>query len=216
MARTTDALPVETRTQIGTTHARALRRSGKIPGILYGHGADPLSISVDGRAFEELLHGGGRRALLTIRIDGKTSDTALLRSVQRDPVSRRVLHADLQRVGRSESISTLVPIVTVGAALGVRDFGGVLDVVMHELAIVGPADRIPEQLEIDVTNLGLHDHVTAADVALPNGFVLETPADTVVVSVEPSRTAVEVEEAAPAPAASEIPTVAETESEAGS
>jgi large subunit ribosomal protein L25 len=213
MARTIDALPVETRTQVGTTRARALRRTGKIPGVLFGHGAGPLAISLDGRAFEELLHGGGRRALLTIKLDGKTTDTALLRAVQRDPVTRRVLHADLQRVGRSESISSAVPIVAVGAALGVRDFGGVLDVVTHELSIVGPADQIPEHLEIDVTNLGLRDHITAGDIALPPGFTLETPPDTVVVAVEPSRTAVEVEEAAPAPAASEVPTVAETESE---
>lgn len=216
MARTTDALPVETRTQIGSTRARALRRTGKIPGVLFGHGAGPIAISLDGRAFEDLLHGGGKRALLTIKIDGKTTDTALLRAVQRDPVTRRVLHADLQRVGRSESIGTSVPIVTVGSALGVRDFGGVLDVVTHELAIVGPADRIPEHLEVDVTNLGLRDHVTAADVVLPRDFTLETPPDTIVVSVEPSRTAVEAEEAAPAAAASEVPTVAETESEAES
>jgi large subunit ribosomal protein L25 len=88
--------------------------------------------------------------------------------------------------------------------------------VTHELAIVGPADRIPERLEVDVTNLGLRDHVTAADVVLPRDFTLETPPDTIVVSVEPSRTAVEAEEAAPAAAASEVPTVAETESEAQS
>jgi large subunit ribosomal protein L25 len=216
MAKSRDSIAVETRGATGTTKAKALRRAGKVPGVLYGHGSDTVAIAVDGRAFEDFLHGGRKHHLLTITIDGKSTDTAILRGVQRDPVTRRVLHADLQRVGRTESISTTIPVITAGTPVGVREFGGVLDVVTHELEVTGPADRIPEHLEVDVSDLGLRDHVTAGEVKLPAGFTLVTQPDAIVVSVEPSRVAVEAEEAAPAPAAGEIPTVAETESEAES
>jgi large subunit ribosomal protein L25 len=214
MAKSRDTLALETRSAVGTTKARALRRAGRVPGVLYGHGGATVAIAVEGRAFEEFLHGGRVHHLLTITIDGKDTDTAILRGVQRDPVTRRVLHADLQRVGRTEAISTTIPILTLGTPVGVRDFGGVVDVVTHELEVEGPADRIPEHLEVDVSDLGIRDHVTAADVKLPSGFKLVTPPEAIVVSVEPSRVAAEVEEAAPTPAAAEVPTVAETEAEA--
>jgi large subunit ribosomal protein L25 len=209
----TDALAVKTRTEIGTTHVRALRRVGEIPGTLYGHGAQTMSITLDGRALEDFLHGGRRRQLLTITIDGGTTDTALVRDVQRDPISRRVIHADLQRVGRSEAISSAVPIVAIGTPAGVREFGGVLDIIAHEIEVTGHADKIPEHLEVDVTNLGIREHATAGDVKLPPGFTLDTPAETVIVSVEPPRTQVEE---TPAAEAGEVPTVAETETGADS
>jgi large subunit ribosomal protein L25 len=216
MAKTYETLSIETRAGVGTTHARALRHAGRIPGVLFGHGRPTTAISLDGRAFEELLHHGGRHHLLNITVDGGTKDTALIREIQRDPVSRRVIHADLQRVDKSESITTSVPVAVIGAALGVRDFGGVLDVVTHLLEVTGAADQIPEHIEVDVTALGIHEHLTAGEIALPKGFTLSTAPDTIVVSVEPSRTAVEAEESTAATSATEVPTVAETESGSGS
>ena len=82
-----------------------------------------------------------------------------------------------------------------------------MDVVAHQLEIEGPANRIPEHLEADVSNLGLHEHVTAGDIKLPEGFKMITPADTIVVSVEPSRTERQVEEAATGPTAAAEPQV---------
>ena len=98
MASKNDVLAVETRTNIGTTAANSLRKGGRVPGVLFGHGAAPTPISLDAKAFDELLHAGGRNHLLDITIDGSTKDTALVREVQRHPITRRVLHADLQRV----------------------------------------------------------------------------------------------------------------------
>jgi large subunit ribosomal protein L25 len=210
-----DTLAILSRSQHGTTSARALRRSGRIPAVLFGHGQPTIAVSVAGRAFEELLHSGHRHHLLTITVDGGAKDTALVRDIQRDPITRRVIHADIQRVGRSESITTVVPVTVVGAARGVRDLGGVLDVVSHQLEITGPADQIPEHVEVDVTNLGMREHLTAGEIALPKGFTLASAADMIVASVEPPR--VEAVEEAPVEAetpAGEVPTVGE--SEAGS
>jgi large subunit ribosomal protein L25 len=191
-------LPVERRTRLGTTGAKALRTAGKVPAVVYGHGDMPEHIAVDLHAFEELLHHGGRNAIVTLTDGGRKRQTALVRELQLDPVSRRIVHADLQRVSADEAISARLAIVTVGIAEGVRSFGAVMDVITHELEVEGPASRIPEHLEIDVSQLGVHDHVTAAEVALPKDFKLLTPPETIVVSIEPSRTARELEEAAPA------------------
>ena len=189
-------LTIERRDGVGTTHARALRKDGKIPGILYGHGSDPQAIAFARRGLDEILHKGARTSLITLTMDGKRVDTVLLREVQVDPVSRRIVHVDLQRVSADETVQTRLPVVTVGTPIGVRDFGGVMDVVLHEIEVEGPANKLPDRIEIDVAELGIHQHVTAEEIRLPEGFKMITPADTTVVAVEPSKTERLLEEAA--------------------
>lgn len=200
-------LTIETRAKVGTTGSNALRHAGKIPAVVYGHGAAPEHIAIDAHAFEELLHHGGRNAIVTLTGTAKHGETALVRVVQYHPISRRVLHADLQRVSADETIAARLPIVTVGVARGIRESGGVMDVVMHELEIEGPANRIPEHLEADVTELGVHEHLSAGQVPLPQGFTLVTAPETIVVSIEPSRTERELEEAAGGPVEAAEPEV---------
>jgi large subunit ribosomal protein L25 len=208
---TTETLTVESRERVGTTSARALRRAGKIPGVLFGHGAPPRAIAISTKALDELLHRGGKNHLLTIAVDGVT-DTAMLRGVERDALSHALISVDLQRIGASETIAAALPIVAVGVSPGVRDLSGVLDVLIHTLEVSGPADRIPDHIDVDVSGLGIREHLTAGQIVLPAGFTLVTPADTLVVTVEPPRTITETEEAA-APSVAEIPLVgAETES----
>jgi large subunit ribosomal protein L25 len=189
-------LAVEQRGKLGTTGSQALRAAGKMPAVLYGHGATPEHLALDAHAFDELLHRAGRNAIITLTDGSRKRETALVRQVQRHPVSRRVVHADLQRVSADETVEARLAIVTVGVAEGVRNAGAVMDVITHELEVAGPANRIPENLEVDVTALGMHEHVTAGEVPLPEGFKLVTPPETVVVAIEPSRTAQDVEEAA--------------------
>lgn len=189
-------LSIERREKLGTTGANALRRDGKIPGVLYGHGTTPQHIAFDMRAFDELLHHGGRTGIITLMMNGKKSDTALVRQVTRNPVTRGIQHVDLLRVSANEAVRTTIPLTTAGVARGVRDFGGVMDVIVHDLDVEGPANQLPDHLEVDVTDLGIHQHATAADVKLPKNFKLLTPPDTIVVSVEASKTAQHLEEAA--------------------
>ncbi len=189
-------LPIEKRETTGTSATHALRRDGKIPGVLYGHGAAPMHLAVEARAFDDLLHHGGRTGVITLTLDGKKADTALVRALDRDPLSHKVAHVDLQRVSAHEAVHAKLPVTTVGVARGVKDFGGVMDVLVHEVEIEGPVDQLPDHLEIDVTVLGIHQHATAANIALPKGFKLLTAADTIVVSVEASKTAQHLEEAA--------------------
>ncbi len=196
MASKDMTLSIERREKLGTTGANALRAAGKIPAVVYGHGTTPQHISLDMRAFDELLHHGGRTGVITLMMDGKKTDTALVRQVTRNPVTRGIQHVDLLRVSANEAVRTTIPLVTAGVARGVRDFGGVMDVLVHELEVEGPVNQLPDHFEIDVTDLGIHQHTTAADVKLPKNFKLVTPGDTIVVSVEPSKTAQHLEEAA--------------------
>jgi large subunit ribosomal protein L25 len=188
------ALSIERRDTSGSSPSRALRRSGKLPGVLYGHGSQPQAIAFERRAFEEMLHRGGHSSLVELTMNGSRIDSVLVRDVQIDPVSRKVIHVDLQRVSANESVRAKLPVATVGSPDGVRNSGGVMDLLVHELEVEGPADRLPDQLEIDVTELGIHGHVTAGSIELPSGFKMITGADTVVVIVEASKTARALEE----------------------
>ena len=217
MASTSNTtLAVSTRSKTGTTASAALRHSGKVPATLYGHGSLPASVAFDAKAFDELLHAGGKNQLLEITIDGGVRDTALVRDVQREPLTRRVLHADLQRVSATEEISVSLPVVAVGVADGVKNGGGVMDVVLHALEVTGPANALPEQIEADVSALGVGDHLTAGDLGLPPGIKLDVDPATVVISIEASKTEAEAAETAPAPPADEVPVVGEGEPSAES
>ena len=181
-------LPIEQRSKTGTTGAQALRREGKIPGVLYGHGSEPLHVAFEAKIFDDLMHHGGRSGVLTLMLNGKKADTALVRDVQRNPVSRKIVHVDLQRVTAHEAVRT--------TPRGVREFGGVMDVIVHEIEVEGPVDELPDHFEIDVSDLGIHQHVNASDIKLPPSFKLLEAPDMIVVSVEASKTAQALEEAA--------------------
>jgi large subunit ribosomal protein L25 len=208
------SLSIERRDGGGTTKARALRRAGKVPGIVYGHGSTE-AIAIEQRALEDLLHRGARTGLIELKLGGKKFDTALVREVQIDPVSRRAIHVDLQRVSATEKVHAKLPLVTVGTPDGVRNFGGVMDVIVHELELEGPANKLPDHLEIDVDALGIHEHVSAGQVKLPADFKLLTPPDQIVVTVESSKTARVLEEAAAAAPLEEVQPELVREAESG-
>ena len=206
LARVT-TLTIHSRSATGTTGAKAARRDGNVPGILYGHGT-PISISIAARDLADLISTGGGSHIVDATIDGQ-HDSVLLRDVQRDPITRRPIAVDIQRVSQTEAVYASVPIVMLGVAPGVKDGGGVLDTVTHALEIKGPAGKLPEELTVDVSGLEVGGHITAAEVVLPVGFTLITGGETTVVSVEITRANVE-ETPVPAEslaAASAAPTV---------
>ncbi len=182
---TLSSLTLEPRSGSGTTKSQALRRAGKIPGVVYGHGA-PTAVAVDAKQLAELLLSGNKSKIVEATI-GDQHDSVLLRRVEAHPLTRKPLSVDFQRVTRDEAITSNVTVVTTGTPVGVRDQGGVMDVVAHTLEIKGPAHSIPDNLTVDVSELGVHSHITAGEVTLPAGFTLLTPPETVVVSVEITR-----------------------------
>lgn len=204
MTQTTRTLSLSRRDKPGTTGANAARREGNVPGVLYGHGQPPVPVSMNAKTLSDLIHGSKKTDLIDIELDG-TKDTAMVRSLQRDPLSRRVISADLQRVSKSEMVHATLQIITVGVAKGVKDSGGVLDIVTHEVDVMCPADQVPDAIRVDVSHLGIHHHVSAKDLVLPAGFKLSTPPDTTIVAVAASKTEKQSEadlsQAEPAPVA---------------
>lgn len=181
-------LVLEPRTGIGTTASHALRRAGKIPGVVYGHGqATPIAIDV--KQLADLILSGHRSHIVEASIGGK-KDSVMLRRIEAHPLTRKPLSVDFQRVTKDEAITASVNVVTIGNPIGVREQEGVMDVVTHALEIKGPAQHIPDQLTVDVNDLAVHQHVTAGEIALPKGFILLTPPDTIVVSVSITRAGV--------------------------
>jgi len=207
MATRNDALSIETRKDTGTTAVKQLRKTGKIPGVLFGHNTVAQPISLDAKAFDEFLHAGGKNHLLNLTIDGGTKDTALVREVQRHPITRRVLHADFQRVSATEEISASLPIVPIGVPEGVKNSGGVMELVSHTVDVLGPANALPEQIEVEVSALEIHGRLTAGELVLPAKIQLDMDPSTVLIAIEAPR--VEREPEVAAPAAGEVPTVAE-------
>jgi len=181
----TQTLNLVLREKAGTTSARKTRHAGRIPGVLYGHGQPPMPIAVESKALGEIMHGR-RQGIFDVTLDGQ-KDTAIVRDVQLDPVSRRVISIDLQRISRSDVITSNVPIVTVGTPAGVRDQGGLMVLVTHEISVRGPADKIPEAIRVDVTALTIGHHINASELVLPEGMRLVTPPDQTIVAVEAPR-----------------------------
>ncbi|GAC1403279.1 MAG: 50S ribosomal protein L25 [Candidatus Velthaea sp.] len=189
-------LTLEPRSRTGTTTAHNLRHAGKVPGIVYGHG-DPTPVAIDLRTLEAVIIGGAKSSVLSATIGGKP-DSVLLRAIQRDPVSHRPIHFDFQRISKGEAVTATVAVVATGTSRAVKD-GAVMDIITRQIELKGPADKIPDHIEIDVTEIDVNHHISASDLKLPAGFTLVTPPDTTILTVEASRTAALAEASAPAP-----------------
>jgi len=182
-------LQVATRTRTGKGAARTLRREGKIPGVIYGHGRAAEALTIDTNALNKMLVGiSASTTILDVVVDDRAPVKALIREMQRDPIRpAHILHLDLYEVRADEVVTLGVPIHLVGIPDGVRNFGGVLDHSLRELDIeVLPAD-IPERVELDVTALTIGHSVFVRDIKIEKARILNDP-DTPVATVVAPRT----------------------------
>ncbi len=167
-------LQAESRTGSGKGPARVLRRAGKIPAVIYGHNRDTEALAIDKAAFQKLLAGiSAASTILDVTVDDRAPVKALIRDIQRNPLRNTdVLHLDLYEVRADEKITLEVPVHLTGTADGVRNFGGVLDQVLHRLEIrVFPAD-IPASIDLDVTNLAIGKSIFVRDVKVESVEVM--------------------------------------------
>jgi large subunit ribosomal protein L25 len=187
-------LEAATRTRTGKGAARSLRREGKVPAVIYGHGREPETLVIDAPVVARALAGATSSTVMEIVVDDRAPVRALLREVQRNPMrAADILHLDLYEVHADEKITVAVPVHLVGIPDGVRNFGGVLDQVLRELEIeVFPGD-IPESIDVDVTALAIGHSLFVRDIKLDKAEILNDQ-DIPVATVVAPRT----EEAAPA------------------
>jgi len=163
-------LTIKRREGTGKQVARRLRRGGVVPGVLYG-GARPEAVAVDPKAVLRIIHGReGSTQLLTLTFDGDSGTRlAIIRDLQFDPVSERLLHVDLQEVQADRAITVRVAVHPVGEAAGVREQKGILQIVLHELEISCLPTQIPERIDADVSRLMIGHVLTVGDLTAPEG-----------------------------------------------
>lgn len=189
---------------LGTRPSRRLREEGKIPGVVYGHGTDPVPVAVAARDLRVALSGeSGANTLLSLKAGERTFLT-LAREMQRHPVRGTVTHVDFQIVRRDEIIAADVPIAIVGEALEVLHGDGLVDQQLFTLPVRAKPADIPVVVEVDVRDLTIGGALRVADLTLPAGVTTDLDGDVAVVTGQPPRVqaveGVEVEgEAAPAP-----------------
>lgn len=178
-------LPAETGRRAGSSASRRLRAEGKVPGVVYGHGMDPLPVAVNSRALRAALStDAGLNALLDLQVDG-TSHLTLARELQRDPIRNRVTHVDFQIVRLDEVISADVPIALVGEALHVHQGDGVVDQQMFNLAVHATPDRIPNVIEVDISELAIGDTIRVHDLSRAEGVSFDADPEAAVVVGQP-------------------------------
>jgi len=205
-------LSAEPRTEFGKGGARRTRRAGKIPAVIYGHGADPRHISIPAREFAQALKHGGMNVLLTVNVNG-ADQLAIPKAIQRHPIKGIFEHVDLPAVRRGEKVTIDVPLQIVGEVVR----GGLLAQENTTVSIEAEATNLPSGIEVNIEGVEIGSHITAADLALPAGATLAGDPDQVLLLIQEAPSAEELEAEA-AEAASELGIVEEkpeAEREAG-
>ncbi|MFC8365555.1 50S ribosomal protein L25/general stress protein Ctc [Streptomyces griseorubiginosus] len=167
-----------TRAEFGKGAARRIRRDNKVPGVLYGHGSDPLHLTLPGH--DLLLALRTPNVLISLDIDGKTNELAIPKSVQRDPIKGFLEHVDLLLVKRGEKVTVEIPVHTEGE---LAPGGNLLEHVLNALPVEAEATHIPESVTVSVEGLEAGASILAKDIKLPNGTTLAVEEDAVVLQV---------------------------------
>ena len=171
-------LLTQDRNEFGKGASRRLRRAGRIPAVLYGHGTDPVHLSLPGHQTHLALRQAN--ALLTLESAGNRDQLALPKQIQRDPVTDKIVHVDLILVRRGERVTVEVPLVVVGEIKG--DVQVVQD--QTSLTIEAEATQIPPHIEIDISALTIGDAVYAQDLVLPDGVIFPGEPDDLMLSIQ--------------------------------
>lgn len=184
------SIQVEKREKTGKGGSRQARMRGQIPAVVYGSGKDSVPVQVNRKTFLDLMKKAGSENPIFLL---KLSDTgqerhAMIRDMQKNPLSRQVIHIDFQRIEMTDKVRVTVPIELVGTAYGVKVEGGLIDFVVREVHVECLPGDIPNHLEMNVTELHAGHHAAAKDLKLPEGVTLLDDPERVILSVVHART----------------------------
>ncbi len=179
----TKEIATSVREVFGKAPIGRMRAEGKTPGVVYGGGNEALALEFETKVlFQELLDIRGRNAVITLKIDNGTEKKVLVKELQTDPLKDSLLHADFLEIDIQKSASFAVPIVYSGKAKG-EDFGGLTQIAKTELLVEGKPLDIPDDCRVDVSGMAIGDHISAADISLPEGVSLLSDPEMVCFSV---------------------------------
>ena len=174
------------RSKLGKGGARKARAAGEIPGVMYGHGEEPVPVAVNTREFSNLMraHKGGN-PIVNLKLDSGEF-TALVRDAQIDPVSQAILHLDFQHISLTETIEVEVPVHPVGLAIGVKDGGGILEMIIRTVEVRCLPTAIPASFDLDVTALIIGASLHVRDIKAEGVTILTDPETTILTIVAPT------------------------------
>ncbi len=188
-----ERIEVQPREGLGKGAARALRRQGLIPGVVYGHNFGPIPVQVELEELKRLLHHESIESMLIrMKLNGR-EETVMIKEIQRHPVTYDILHVDFHRVSLTEEVTTRVPIELVGESIGVKE-GGILEFLLRELEIKCLPTEIPEHITIDVSRMRIGDSLRVGDLELKEGITVLDDPDTVIVLIAAPVVREEIEE----------------------
>jgi len=178
----------------GSASSGRLRTEGRIPAVVYGHGIDPISVSVARRELRAALHTeAGHNALINLQVDGG-SHLTIVKELQRHPVRNEVTHVDFLVINRDEVLTVDVPIVLEGEAAAVAGEGGTIDQQMFTLSIQAKPGSIPNELTLDISGMTIGDALRVSDLTLPAGVETSVDPEEAVVTAAITRATIEAEE----------------------
>jgi large subunit ribosomal protein L25 len=178
----------------GSPNSRRMRKAGMLPAVVYGDGEAATPVQIETHAFEQLLHHHSSETLLVdIEIEGEGSSSVLVKEVQHHPVTSELVHVDLLKVSANKPIQVDITIEVVGEAAGVM-VGGVLDLIMHTLAVECLPGDLVDSLQVDVSELEIGSALHASDIKIGAKLKLLTDPEAIVVAVAEPRVEVEPEE----------------------
>ena len=202
-------LTANTGRQTGSPSSRRLRAENKIPGVIYGHGMTPLSVSVDRRELRAAVSGAaGTNTVLDLTVDGKVYPS-IIKDLQRHPVRRSVTHIDFLQVNLDEEITVSVPLRLEGEATEVQNNNGLVDPAVDSIEVLTTPRSIPAEFVIDISAMTMDTVIRLADVPMPAGVTATGDPESPVVTVLTMRAEIEEIEAADAEIAEEQHEVAE-------
>jgi large subunit ribosomal protein L25 len=173
------------RERSGKGPARQARRQGRIPGILYGHGQAATAVAVNTRDFIQALRHVEGNMIVSLQLDG-AERTALVREVQRDPLSAEILHLDFQEVLLTDTVRVEVTVHLVGVAKGVKEGGGILEHITRNIEVECLATAIPSSIDVDVSALEVGDSLHVRDLSVQGVTILSDPDQTIATVVPPT------------------------------
>ena len=186
----------------GKNDARRARRDGMVPITVYGGGGETVAAVAPLRELAAILRSeSGRNTIFTIELDGAGTSEVMFHDRQIDPIKGRLIHADLTRLVKGQKIEVTVPLHLVGEPIGVKEKQGVLEQIIREIEIKCEPRDIPDALDVDVSNLDVHDVLHVSDIPVAEGVEILTDAEIVIATVGIVREEVE----APTPAEGEEP-----------
>lgn len=181
-------LSAETRTEFGKGGARRTRREGKVPAVIYGHGAEPRHVALNAREFATAIRDGGTNVLLTLDIEGG-EQLAIPKSIQRHPIKNYFEHVDLLAVRRGEKVTVDVRINIVGEIVP----GGLLNQEHTSISVEAEAMHIPTEFDVSIDGLPIGGQITAGDVTLPSGSSLITDPENLILAISEAPTAADLD-----------------------